>query len=114
MSQLPALDRRTLANLGEELSDPEGALEFLQTFVRMLPRRIDAVEAAFSARAEEDAVVALLSLRASASMVGACRIAEESATALELVGEPAVHGPEIARLRSLATDFQSASGGIIL
>ncbi|WP_434995361.1 hypothetical protein [Arthrobacter sp. Ld5] len=113
MAQLPALDRRTLENLGEELSDPPGALEFLQLFATMLPRRIDAVETAFAAHATDDAVVALLSLHASAAMVGACRLAEASSTALKSVGEPARYGAEVARLRSLATDFQSALGGII-
>ncbi|WP_247827547.1 hypothetical protein [Arthrobacter antioxidans] len=114
MSQLPALDRQTLETLGEELSNPAGALEFAQVFVQMLPQRIDAVESAFAARAADDAVVALLSLNASAAMVGACRLAAESSTALQLIGEPSEHAPEIARLRSHATDFQSALGGIIL
>lgn len=113
MSQLPALDRRTLENLGEELSSPAGAMEFAQMFLQMLPQRIDAVEVAFAAQATDHAVVALLSLNASASMVGARRLAEESSTALELVGEPSEHGPAIVRLRRLAMDFQSALGGII-
>ncbi|MBG6225234.1 HPt (histidine-containing phosphotransfer) domain-containing protein [Arthrobacter sp. CAN_A2] len=113
MSQLPALDSRTLENLGEELSNPAGALEFAQMFGQMLPQRISAVEAAFAARAADDTVVALLSLHASASMVGACRLAEESSTALELMGRPTEQGPAIARLRGLAMDFQSALGGII-
>lgn len=114
MSQLPALDRRTLEHLGEELSDPAGALEFAQIFVRLLPQRIDAVEAAFAAGSADAAVVALLSLHVSASMVGACRLAEESSGALAFIGAPSEHGPAIARLRSLALDCQSALGGIIL
>ncbi|MHA7240585.1 hypothetical protein [Arthrobacter sp. TMS1-12-1] len=114
MSQLPALDRRILENLGEELSNPAGALEFARMFVQMLPQRISAVEAAFAARAPDDAVVALLSLHASASMVGARLLAEASSSALELIDTPAEHGPAIARLRCLATDCQSALGGIIL
>ena len=111
--QPPALDRRTLENLGDELSNPASAMEFAQLFLQMLPQRIDAVEAAFAARATDAAVVALLSLKASASMVGARRLAEESSTALEVVGEPSGYESAIARLRSLATDFQSALGGII-
>ena len=113
MSQLPALDRRTLENLGEELSNPAGAMEFARIFLQMLPQRIDAVEAAFAARATDDAVVALLSLSASASMVGAHRLAGESSRALDRVGDPSEHDPAIARLRGLAADFQSALGGII-
>lgn len=114
MSQLPALDRRTLEHLGEELSDPAGALEFAQIFVRLLPQRIDAVEASFAAGAADAAVVALLSLQVSASMVGAYRLAEETSAALALVGAPLEHGPTIARLRSLALECQLALGGIIL
>jgi len=114
VSQLPVLDRRTLENLGEELSNPEGALDFAHTFVQMLPQRIDAVEVAFAVRAPDDAVVALLSLHASACMVGARRLAEASSSTLELIDSPADHGQAVARLRSLATDLQSALGGIIL
>ncbi|WP_262364244.1 signal peptidase I [Arthrobacter echini] len=114
ISQLPVLDRQTLDDLGEELSNQAGALQFAGMFVDLLPQRIDAIDAAFGAGDGDAAVVALLSLNVSASMVGARRLEEASSSALELVGEPDRHEGLIGRLRILGSEYQSALGGIIL
>jgi len=113
VSQLPVLDRRILENLGRELSSQAGALQFAGMFVDMLPQRIGAVETALAARDADAAVVALLSLSVSASMVGAPQLEEASSSAMAFVDDPTAHGALIARLRALAMDCQSALGGII-
>lgn len=110
----PVLDRQTLDNLGVELSSRDGALQFAGTFSDMLPRRVDAVEAAFAAGNGDAAVVALLSLKVSAAMVGARRLEEMSSTALGLLGgTAAAHAGAIAHLRSYGAEFESVIGGII-
>lgn len=108
----PVLDRGILDNLGVELSSHAGALLFAGTFVEMLPQRIGAVEAALMARDADAAVVALLSLTVSASMVGARRLEEESSAALELIGRPTTHRSLVARLRQHGADVSSALDAI--
>ncbi|WP_258058782.1 signal peptidase I [Arthrobacter sp. B1805] len=110
---LPVLDRSVLQNLGVELSSHAGALHFAETFVQLLPQRIAAVESAFRAEDTDAAVVALLSLNVSASMVGASRLEESTSAALRLIENPSAHPGLIARLRSLGDEFQSALGGIM-
>ncbi|MEG9249883.1 signal peptidase I [Arthrobacter sp. Soc17.1.1.1] len=110
---LPTLDRSILENLGEELSSQAGALQFADAFVDLLPQRIGAVEDAFTARDADAAVVALLSLNVSASMVGAVRLEEDSAAAMDVIDQPRDHAAVVARLRVLAGEFQAALGGII-
>ncbi len=112
VSQLPVLDRQTLDDLGAELSSPAGALQFAGMFVDMLPQRIGAIDVAFRAGDADAAVVALLSLNVSASMVGARRLEEASSSALELVGEPA-HQLLLNQLQGLGAEFQSALTGIM-
>ncbi len=113
MSHLPVLDRRILDNLGVELASREGALRFAETFIDLLPQRLLAIESALAAGDEDAAVVALLSLNVSASMVGARRLQEVSSSALGLVGEPDAFPGLLARLQGLGSEFQSALGGII-
>ncbi|MFJ6002209.1 hypothetical protein [Arthrobacter sp. NPDC092385] len=113
MFQLPVLDRGTLENLGVELANQAGALQFAEMFVAMLPQRIAAVEAAFAVRDADAAVVALLSLNVSSSMVGARRLEALSAAALGSIDEPTSHAGLIAHLQGLGVEFQSALGGII-
>ncbi len=112
-ADVPTLDRSILENLGEELSSQAGALQFADSFVAMLPQRIAAVEDAFAARDADSAVVALLSLNVSASMVGASRLEEGSSAAMEVIDRPREHAAVIARLRVLGAEFQAALGGII-
>jgi hypothetical protein len=111
--QLPVLDRGILERLGVELSNRAGALQFAELFGEMLPQRICAVEAAFAARDGDAAVVALLSLSASASKVGALRLVEVSSAALELLDEPPAHPALVLRLQRLGAEFHSELGGII-
>ncbi|OUM44884.1 hypothetical protein [Arthrobacter sedimenti] len=111
--QLPVLDPRILDDLGTELSSQACAVRFAELFGEMLPQRIRSVEDALAARDEDAAVVALLSLKASASMVGALRLVEASSSALELLDEPSAHPALALRLQRLGTEFQSALGGII-
>ncbi|MUK00906.1 hypothetical protein GM708_02545 [Vibrio cholerae] len=113
MSHLPVLDRRTLDNLGDELSSREGALRFVEIFTHLLPQRLRAIESAFASGDSDAAVVALLSLNVSASMVGARQLEDVSSSALRLVGEPAAFPGLLARLQGLGVEFQSALGGII-
>ncbi|WP_240615158.1 signal peptidase I [Arthrobacter ruber] len=113
MSQLPALDRAILENLGVELSSQAGALQFAGMFVDMLPQRIGAVEDAFADRDTDAVVVALLSLNVSASMVGARRLEEAASAALDRVDEPGDAAALITQLQGLGVEFQAALGGII-
>lgn len=113
MSQLPVLDRSVLDTLGEELSNREGALYFATTFVDLLPHRIDAIEAAFATDDADAAVVALLSLNVSSSMVGARRLEDASSAALGLARIGSAHSTLVAQLRTLGLEFQSALGGIM-
>ncbi|TKV29312.1 signal peptidase I [Arthrobacter sp. NamB2] len=110
---LPVLDREVLQNLGVELSSHAGALHFAETFVQLLPQRIAAVESAFRAEDTDAAVVALLSLNVSASMVGASRLEDSTSAALRQIEDPSAHPGLIARLYSLGDEFQSALGGIM-
>lgn len=112
VSELPVLDRHILDNLGAELSSRAGALRFAETFVQMLPERVAAVESALTDTDPDAAVVALLSLNASACMVGARQLQELSAAALDRIGGPPAPGL-VARLHDLGTTFQSALGGIM-
>lgn len=110
---LPTLDLHVLDNLGVELSSHAGALLFAGTFVDMLPQRIGAVEAALTDRDADAAVVALLSLHVSSSMVGARRLEEESSAALELIDEPTEHRALVGRLRQHGADVASMLAGIM-
>jgi signal peptidase I len=113
MSQLPVLDQQILDDLGAELASRAGAHRFAATFGDMLPERIDGVEAAFGSGDTDAALVAILSLNVSSSMVGARRLEEFSSAALELADEPSAHAGLIRRLRTLGAEFQSELGGII-
>ncbi len=113
MSQLPVLDQRILDDLGAELADPDGARRFVGTYAQLLPQRIGAVEAALASRDTEAAVVALLSLHVSSSMVGARRLEEISSTALAQLEDTMKHPGLLAHLRDLSAEFQSVIGGII-
>lgn len=110
---LPVLDRGVYDSLAEELDNPTGALQFATLFARMLPERIAGIEEAFRSQDSEAAVVTILSLNVSASMVGARRLAEYSSVALDLVTDPTSHAALVDRLRALAGEFQSALAGII-
>ncbi|WP_258062547.1 signal peptidase I [Arthrobacter sp. B0490] len=109
----PALDRAVLEGLGEELASRAGALQFAEAFVDLLPQRVRAVEDAFASRDADAAVVALLSLNVSASMVGARRLEEGSSAALGLIDDPREYPAVVARLRILSGEFQAALGGIM-
>ncbi|MHA7209202.1 signal peptidase I [Arthrobacter sp. MDT1-65] len=109
----PALDRAVLEGLGEELASRAGALQFAGAFADLLPQRVRAVEDAFASRDADAAVVALLSLNVSASMVGARRLEEGSSAAMGLIDEPREHRAIVARLLILSGEFQAALGGIM-
>lgn len=113
VSLLPVLDRSVLQNLGTELSSHAGAFQFAETFVQLLPQRIAAVESAFAAEDTDAAVVALLSLNVSASMVGACRLEGLSSVALDAIGDATADPGLISRFQALGIEFQSALGGIM-
>ena len=115
MPQLPVLDQCVLDDLGDELSSRDAAMRFAAIFADMLPQRIHDVEAAVRAGDRDAAVVALLNLNASATMVGARRLEEASSRALDVMGGPSMSGlPTLAtRLHTLGLEFQSALGGII-
>ena len=114
MPQLPVLDQGVLANLGRELSSTDGALRFAAVFADMLPQRIRDVEVAVDAGDTDAAVVSLLSLNASSTMVGARRLEEASSRALEVIGQTSSALPTpVAQLHDLGKEFQSALGGII-
>lgn len=110
---LPVLDRDVLDSLSAELSSRTGALHFADAFVELLPQRIDAVEAAFEAGDMDAAVVALLSLFVSSSMVGARRLEQASSSALDFAVGRSARVTRIGQFRSLSVEFQSALGGII-
>jgi hypothetical protein len=75
---IPVLDATVFAKLVEDL-DLSVAAEFLVTFNALLVGRIERIEQALKGHDEEEISTALLSLQASAAMVGAAQL-EASAT----------------------------------
>jgi hypothetical protein len=71
---LPVLERDRLAEIAGELGSSADALSFAALFLDLLPKRLRTVAAAVEEGRTGDAHVALLSLAASAEMVGALRL----------------------------------------
>lgn len=57
--------------LGDQLEDSAGALEFLETYLGMLPGRLARILAGLHARDQETSADAILSLKITSSMAGA-------------------------------------------
>jgi hypothetical protein len=79
---VPVMDLFAFGCLVQELSCRAGALAFVGTFASMLESRIDRIGTALNRRDEEEGRVAMLSLMASAAMVGAARLHAVVNTAL--------------------------------
>ena len=76
--QLPDLERARLDSLAVELDSRGDALAFAAKFLDLLPRRLQKIAATVQAGDAEAAHVALLSLAASAEMVGALRLERDT------------------------------------
>ncbi len=75
---LPDLDRARFETLAGELDSRVHALAFAATFLNLLPRRLERISTTVDAGQAEAAHVALLSLAASAEMVGAQRLERDA------------------------------------
>ena len=84
---LPVLDPRCITDLGEELESLPGALDFLSSYLELLPDRLGAISAAVRAADGDAAMDRALSLKVTSTMVGAVQLA-----ALAEALEPPVRG----------------------
>ena len=94
----PAIDATAFAKLVEDL-DLCVAGDFLVTFNALLAGRIERIQQAFQSHDKEEVITALLSLQASAAMVGAAQL-EASATRA-LTQQPTESEPSGAFIRKL-------------
>lgn len=81
---LPVLDFQCIRDLGEDLSSPVAAREFLATYLELLPSRLAAVMSTVSVQDSNAAMDRVISLKVSSSMAGALRLSALSAE-LELM-----------------------------
>ncbi len=67
----PLLEPVSIRLIAEELEDPEYALSFLESYLSLLPYRIQRIQTALSDQDVEAAMDAVLSLKITSSMTGA-------------------------------------------
>lgn len=75
------IDSAVLERFVAETS-PEAVTSFVASFVELAPERLRRIRRACTARQTEQAVIALLSLRSSAAMIGADRLVEATSVLL--------------------------------
>ncbi|MHA7143449.1 hypothetical protein ACX80U_01900 [Arthrobacter sp. TmT3-37] len=103
---IPVFDTTALAKLVEDL-DLYVAMDFLTTFSALLAGRIERIEQAYQDHDEEEITTALLSLQASAAMVGAAQLEASATRALGQQPTRAKHsGALIRRLEGQADVFR--------
>lgn len=106
---IPALDTATFEHLIEELDSHAVALEFVISFESLLADRIQRIERALKDQDREEVITALLSLHASAAMVGAAQL---EASATRALGNEPVEttppGPLVRKLQGQAALFRGA------
>lgn len=108
---IPALDATVFAKLVEDL-DLSVAAEFLVAFNGLLVGRIERIEQALKGHDEEEISTALLSLQASAAMVGAAQLEASATRALtqQPMGSKSP-GALIRKLQGQADIFREAVAG---
>lgn len=74
-----ALDPGRVEALAEELSSRELAFTFVQTFLDMLPLRLNCIQGALGRNDAKAALEAVLSLKVSAAMTGATKVELDAA-----------------------------------
>lgn len=106
---IPALDTAVFEHLTEELDSYAVALEFLITFESLLAGRIQRIERALKDQDREEVITALMSLHASAAMVGAAQLEASATRALaQRSVETTPPGPLVRKLQGQAALFRSA------
>lgn len=73
---MTVFDPSTLHQLVDDPAERAFALELAATYRRMLPGRVDRVMSAVLASDPDEAMDAVLSLRVSSTMTGACEVGE--------------------------------------
>lgn len=103
LGELPVLDRRTLAQLAEDLGSAELATNFSNAFAMMWPQRMARLEQAVAAQNYEQANDAAGSIRVSATMVGATQLETAGAQIVELIlaADPATAQGALAQLNRI-------------
>ncbi|MFC3300511.1 hypothetical protein FJV46_08460 [Arthrobacter agilis] len=106
----PPFDHGTYDKLVDALGSQDLAAAFLDSFTSMLESRIRRIEQALITQDREEAITALLSLRSSASMVGAAQLEESTTKALagERIESTPV-GPLVRKLQGQADLFTRAT-----
>lgn len=106
---IPPLNADAFKQLAEDLESPAIASDFLAAFDVLLSDRIQRIEQALKNQNEEEITTALLSLQASAAMVGAAQL--DASTTRALAQQPtksAPPGPLIRKLQGQADAFSDA------
>ncbi|MFJ6280528.1 Hpt domain-containing protein [Arthrobacter subterraneus] len=75
-NELPIVSERIFTDLQADLEEPEATLRFLLNYLEMWDGRFTRLSAAVSAGNKERAMDAVLSVRTSARMIGALRLAQ--------------------------------------
>lgn len=99
------LDERELERLADEARSADAMCDYVARYRRLLPRRVHRIVEALAAADLDAAMDAVLSLRASSAMVGACETTE---LAQRLKVE--VRAGDLAGARSTASLLASATG----
>lgn len=104
-------DSEAFTRLADDLNSHDLAVEFLTSFTALLDTRIRRIEQTLRNRNKEDLITALLSLRSSAAMVGACQLHASTTQALA-EGETAPVGPLVRRLQGQAHLFMESTADL--
>lgn len=107
--RIPALDPAAFEELSTDLASHVLALEYMISFESLLAGRIHRIERALKNQDREEAITALLSLQASATMAGARQLQGSATRAL--VDEPVqmtLPGPLVRKLQGQADLFRIA------
>jgi hypothetical protein len=105
----PDLDGRIFGELAEDVGSVAIASDFMTSFASLLPGRIRRIEKALTDQDREEALTALLSLHASATMAGATQLQASATRALaDEPVEMALPGPLIRKLEGQADLFRTA------
>ena len=104
-------DDEAFARLADDLDSPDLAVDFLTSFTALLDTRIRRIEQSLRDRNREELITALLSLRSSSAMVGACQLHASTTQALA-EGETAAVGPLVRRLQGQAHLFTQSTADL--
>ncbi|BBE24653.1 hypothetical protein MN0502_35360 (plasmid) [Arthrobacter sp. MN05-02] len=107
--RIPVLDPAAFEELSEDLASHVLALEYMVSFESLLAGRIHRIEQALKNQDREEAITALLSLQASATMAGARQL--QGAATRALIDEPVqmtLPGPLVRKLQGQADSFRIA------